>query len=120
MYKKQRPPIFLIALCVVCSIFALVCCTIAYVRMFKADRQLKDSQKTLAAQTEEMDTIKKELKKADGKEKEKLQKITSIPRGENLIFMKSILHTAWLSSVVSLPRQTPLPLYFCSAHSRIY
>lgn len=71
MYKKQRPPIFLIALCVVCSIFALVCCTIAYVRLFKADRQLKDSQDTLASQMEKLDVIKKELKQADGKEKEK-------------------------------------------------
>ena len=69
MYKKQRPPIFLITLCIVCSIFALVCCTIAYVRLFKADRQLKSSQKTLAAQTEELNSIKKELKKADDKEK---------------------------------------------------
>lgn len=72
MYKKQRPPIFLITLCAICAVFALVCCIIAYVRLFRADRQLKSSQETLAAQTEELDGIKKELKKAD-KEKQQTE-----------------------------------------------
>lgn len=69
MYKKETSPKFLVALGIICATFAVVCCTIAYVRLFRASRQYKNSQETLAAQTEELEDIKKELEKASRQEK---------------------------------------------------
>lgn len=68
MYKKETSPKFLIAFAIICAIFAIVCCSIAYIRVFKAGREQKSSQETLAAHREELESIQKELKKASRQE----------------------------------------------------
>ena len=63
MYRRTLMK-FLIALGTICAVFALVCCCIAFVRVFLAGRQIAKSQETLAAQTEEMEQIRESVKKA--------------------------------------------------------
>lgn len=74
---------FLIALGTICAVFALVCCSIAFVRVFLAGRQIAKSQKTLAAQTEEMQQIRESIEKASRqieKEKEEIEEKIRLPQ----------------------------------------
>lgn len=74
---------FLIALGTICAVFALVCCSIAFVRVFLAGRQIAKSQKTLAAQTEEIEEIRASVKKASRqieKENEEIEEKIRLPQ----------------------------------------
>ncbi len=80
MYKKETSPKYLVALGIICAVFALVCCTIGYVRLFRAGRETKNSQEVLAAHREELESIQKELKKeARREEKEARRRKKNLP-----------------------------------------
>ncbi len=84
MYRRTLIK-FLIALGTICAVFALVCCCIAFVRVFLAGRQIAKSQETLAAQTEEMEQIRESVKKASRqieKEKKEIEEKIQLPQEE--------------------------------------
>lgn len=72
MYRKPLTKIF-IAIGAVCTVFVFVCCTIAFVRIYRAAREMEKSQEVLEAQKEEMEDLEKELKKAERREKKRLE-----------------------------------------------
>lgn len=72
MYRKPLTKLFIV-IGSLCTAFALVCCTIAFVRMFLASSETRKGQETLEAQIEEMEEMKKEIKKAEKREKKRLE-----------------------------------------------
>ena len=85
MYRRTWMK-FLIALGTICAAFALICCCIAFVRVFLAGRQISESQKNLAAQTEEIEEIKESVKKASRQieqEKKEIEEKIKLPQEED-------------------------------------
>lgn len=72
MYRKPLTKIF-VAIGAACTVFVLVFCTIAFVRIYRAAREMEESQEVLEAQKEEMADLEKELKKAERREKKRLE-----------------------------------------------
>ncbi len=76
MYRKPLTK-FLIIIGSVCTAFVLVCCTIAFVRIFRASRETEKAQETLEAQREKMEemegTLKSAQKKVERAEKKRLK-----------------------------------------------
>lgn len=73
MYRRPWMK-FLIALGSVCAAFAMVCCIIAFVRIFRASREVANSQKTLEARKEELEEIKKDVKKTARRQEKEAEK----------------------------------------------
>ena len=86
MYRKPLTK-FLIIIGSVCTAFVLVCCTIAFVRIFRASRETEKAQETLEAQREKMEemegTLKSAQKKVERAEKKRLKEET----GNTIEFM---------------------------------
>lgn len=102
MYRKPLTKIF-IAIGAVCTVFVFVCCTIAFVRIYRAAREMEESQEVLEAQKEEMADLEKELKKAERREKKRLEE------EEEKIKPEPSPSVSPTPSPTPSPRSTPTP-----------
>ncbi len=111
MYRKPLTK-FLIIIGSVCTAFVLVCCTIAFVRIFRASRETEKAQETLEAQREKMEemegTLKSAQKKVERAEKKRLKEEEEKIRNQDLSLVHESVTEDEIARIIS--RWTGIPV----------